>query len=1508
MHPGGIADKVGNRFEARWLIYQLVGLLDARARSITVEMLGDDDHGFEFFVDRGTTVEWHQCKRQTPSGRWSVSSLARADVLPNFLRKLGAGPEMRCVFVSTDGAVLKGLGEKRPAAANIPRFEASLSDREQDIWQSLQAAAGNARDAFDLLDRTQFRTLAEADLVEMVEERLGYFFAEDPEQLIARFRDWVEQDENFNRALRFDDLMAFADRTGLKLRQHALDSTLPQRLRQATSNYTGSYPPLGAGLFQIARPEAGAAWQALEDGARVVITAGGPGSGKSAILKDLVARLVSQQTPHLGFRVDWAEGVTTVADLGEHLIGEADNPAIILEQLAGRDRAVLLIDQADAVSQMSGRVGALRSVVLDLVRRAQRYDHVQIVFACRTFDLDNDHAYRDIAAHPLSTRIDVAGFNQEQVEGVLNDLGISADLRSAKLLSLLCTPIGLTLAAELARSGFKDLRQIEQLSQLYARLLELRDREISHAFRPPWSLMAVLSALATDMSRREALTAPVMLVDQYPGASDILQRTGTIQLQGNRVSLFHESLFDFLHARAFVQAGEQLTDWLLGSEQTLFRRTQTRQILSFLRDLDRPRYLKDLEFVLLAPRVRAHVRHTVVRWLGTLADPTLAEWKLLERFAASEGLPRRTGYVLYEHTAWFDLVHGEGLVARWLDEPGEHIQWVLGLLRSIASMRPAEVATLIRTLYARHPKRLPDILSALRWIDTGLADPAPLADCIVEILGDSTPEDWEQGETGWSDYYSGWIKAAPEHAARILAAQYRRSLRLHPEGHPFDRHADTGDRLFHISELAERAPYAFLEAILPAMHEAMRRTRQEGKVPAEDGIWHWRPSNEDADGVVYLIDIVRAALARAAQDRPDDTAALLSAMEPHLHETALHLLLETVAANGEQLHGLLLGELDNPGLFEAGWYLADAHSAARAMASAFPYLSGEDRTRCEALVLTLWPERDYLAETLKRHGISATTIPEPSDYTRHILEQNGRRQWSVLRLIGPEQLSPIASARLAMFERKFSKVGPELPEGVHFSAIASPIALLQAERMSDAAWLRAIAKMSTPERRQRDWRSHRGGAEELARVLREVVKKAPSRFLALLPWLPQGVHTSFPQAIVGGIADSKPSATQVEQVFETVTNNSSIAVDSRELMWLLRACDEALGPHAEAYLADVACKGDDESGVEGISRNNKDREQPDWKQALDQGGDLHIKAINAPRGIALALAGVQAWNSPERFKRYRMLLGNSIGAHTAPHIHAAFDRLVLSALKHDFACGVDWTLRIARVAPEALYAGHGQRILGWIGEHDTAAFAELAQIFLTHVDPRARAFGTLIVAQRALDDKDWDPLVEKLLDSGRQYRAAIAAVATANFTGARFGSTASSWLIRFFDDEDALVRAEASDCFRRMGANGIRTHAGLFEAYVASRYFTTDANYFLFQLKDASADLDEVTLGLLEKAMTPDATEQRRHGLDLHYAADLLLRIYTSNLDKPQRIARTLNLIDTLVELGLLEPAKLDNG
>lgn len=1511
MYRGGIADKVGNRYEARWLTHQLLRLLDGTVQAVTVEALGDDGQGFEFSLDRVNGSEWHQCKRQTTAGTWTIPALDAAGVLTAFRTKTSATGD-RCLFISSDPAPqLKLLQDKLPAAHNIEAFQANLSKVETQHWGVLKERLScNDTDAFDFLSSTEFRTLSEHDLAENLRARIAYWFKGDPDVVAAQFRTWLEEDRNFNRPICYDDVIGFARDAGIKTKQYELDRALPGRIRDATANYVSSYPCLGAGLFRIKRTAVREVITGLQADARVVLLAGAAGVGKSAIIAEVIEKLQSDGTLHLAFRVDQAGAVATLDELGAQTVGTFDNPLVVLEQLAANKHAVLIIDQADAVSEVSGRIAALRRVVLELVRKATLYPRVQLIFACRSFDLENDHAYREIAEAEGNVRVDIPPFQRTEVEPVLAKLGILYDGNNSRLMALLALPIGLTLAAALAKSGINDLRRVEHLSELYSRLLTAREQEIQREFRPGWSIYATLTAMAAAMSERQELVAPAATLDPFAGALDLLQRIGMIVVRGQRVGFIHESLFDYLHARAFVQERKPLIDFLLASEQTLFRRTQTRQILSFERELERTRYLDDLDTILSDTRVRPHIRETVVRWLATIADPSRAEWDLITRYGAGDGLPIKTGKVIYERKPWFDFLDAEGVLDAWLASEGDDFIWALGFLRSVAPLAPGPVAKRIDSLLEQRPDRIQDMLRMLRFIDPK-AGGKPIADNLVAALDRAMPGDLESGGDDWGNYYGNWVKDAPTEAARIFGAQLRCWSRHYPEDYPLERRlAGSGSATRWISDLAQAAPLAFLEQILPFMRLAMERSVKDSEFPAEDSIWYWRRSDRAEVRLVTLLDVVRGTLRKAARLSPEATMRLLRALQPRTFITSLHLLLETIPANPEALHGLLMEQFDNPGLFEAGWYGADGHSAGSAFAAAMPWLNETERQQAEAAIFAIRPEIDLAKSVLDRHDAAAggPCVPAKTrDLAIYRLNKSGKREWSVLLQIATQHLTPRAAKRLAELNRKFVGQKPDEPDGIRGGMVRSPISGERTKFMNDEAWLSAVRKLSSSADGWR-WRGDglKGGARELSLELKERAKESPERFLAILARFPEGTYQDFAWGVIMGIAEAKPEPDMIERVLAIADMNPAARPDDRTLIWMIRACVGPLGSRAEELLIKIALGEDDSSGIGEVNRGETEKE-PEWKRAFAIGSHLNGKAINSARGSALAMLGSMCWDSKDMFEKYKPVIDPIIGQSAAAHIHSSMTGLLMSALKHDGKHGIAWTLRTAHACPEALYTRDGQQIIGWVAELDSIEFRKLVNLYLINDDAPARSFAALAIFQKCLDDPDWLQLAEELIEADAENRSAAAAVAATNFESVRFGTTCTSWLIRLFDDADKFVRDEASDCFRQMRTENIATHAGLFEAYAASRYFETGRTFFLHRLKHAPARLDELVLKLLEDIVAANAKGNRDpHAYELREIGELVLKLYAASVDHPDRRTRALNLIDRLVAWEFMDMQKLD--
>ena len=105
--PGGPADKLGNEFERLWAIRHLIQVIEDRARSVTIEALGNDERGTEFWVARpdGTREAASHCKRENGSrGDWSIAEFHAKNIILNAKFQLDQDPAHRFHFVSADKA------------------------------------------------------------------------------------------------------------------------------------------------------------------------------------------------------------------------------------------------------------------------------------------------------------------------------------------------------------------------------------------------------------------------------------------------------------------------------------------------------------------------------------------------------------------------------------------------------------------------------------------------------------------------------------------------------------------------------------------------------------------------------------------------------------------------------------------------------------------------------------------------------------------------------------------------------------------------------------------------------------------------------------------------------------------------------------------------------------------------------------------------------------------------------------------------------------------------------------------------------------------------------------------------------------------------------------------------------------------------------------------------------------------------------------------------------------
>src|SRR5207247_964218 len=102
------------------------------------------------------------------------------------------------------------------------------------------------------------------------------------------------------------------------------------------------------------------------------------------------------------------------------------SPAVALARASAGRQAVLVIDQLDAASLASGRAPEVLTVVEEVLGEASRLG-VQVVLACRRYDIDNDPRLKTLAegrGAQTPEVIEIAPLTDDEVGEALTGMGV----------------------------------------------------------------------------------------------------------------------------------------------------------------------------------------------------------------------------------------------------------------------------------------------------------------------------------------------------------------------------------------------------------------------------------------------------------------------------------------------------------------------------------------------------------------------------------------------------------------------------------------------------------------------------------------------------------------------------------------------------------------------------------------------------------------------------------------------------------------------------------------------------------------------------------------------------------------------------------------------------------------------------------------------------------------------------------------------------------------------------
>jgi hypothetical protein len=1501
----------------------------------------------EFVVTVSGRRHYHQAKRSSREGKWSLSKLGSKEIelLQAIFDEL-EGNDSHFHFVSEcDAPELKELCTRAKNAESLDEFEEKFlrAQSHRDSFGKLRSFWSDCSPttAFDILRRVDVETASESLLERLVHQGLELSYVHFLE-VCELLRNIVT--DSVIKTLTRTDLVEHLASRGHKIRALVSPENAPALLVEITNRHLDDISRRLIANSLIRRPEVLTLLQQItgsEQGLDVVIV-GKAGAGKTGCVYELVSSLRDQGVPVMSFRLDRIDDVSTPIDLGKKL-GLDESPILVLEAAAGAGgAAVLVVDQFDAVSTASGRSSGLLGAVEGLVREARGIGNrvrLTVVVVCRTYDLEHDPALRRAVGNQ-ATMIELGEFSLAQTEAVLREAGYERDRFTGRQLELLRLPqnLALFLKSNPEPSSSHAFISARELFEGFWNCKRRRIAELAGATPDRW--MEAVSVMTEEMSRTQQLFVLREKLDGLP--PEVLSNMvseGVLTFDELRYGFGHESFFDYCFARAFVAREEQLTTYLKTTEQHLFRRSQVRQVIAYLREADRVRYCREVDTLLKDCDIRGHVKDVVLALLSSVADPGDDEWALVSdlllrgqvartRGSRSEGdkVPLLVWHHFRTSESWFHFLEGKGLLAEWLaSQDGRVVDLAVDYLRQHQRHSGDKVAELLEPYAGKGGDWTKRLRFAMEWAEHSLSP--RFHALLLRLIDDGTMDEARHPvaiNSRFFDMFHGLGKTRPDWMSEILGHWMRRRFLAFVEqagktaeaalqwNGMFDRDSSVGD---DIADAAGQAPEAFVAAVLPVVMEISDAALYEEDIlpPRRDAVWSFmiisaHPSVADACRAGLA-----AALGNLAKSAPESLREILPELRRRNTYMANYLLLSTYTGGAQIFADEAGGTLaDQVWRYDCGYIDSDYWIARQTIGAIYGSCSPEVRARLEDAVLGYVPEYERTIEGMKLRGHASFTLA--SAIPIELLSSNGQGKFREL-------------------SRKF-RTTPASPTGIQTFTVASPIPGKAAERMDDEEWLHAIEKYKSEDRGSRWIEPGKGGLWELASMLRDHASKEPVRFARLCIAFPAGTHSGYTERILEGVKGTDaPDPLKIELCRKAYRDYPVEC--GKAIADLLGTFRDPLPVDAVGMLHWLSTEHPDP--VSDPEKEGAEAErQPEYLEGL------LTRGMNSTRGRAAEAIRDLVGRNEAYVHSFRSTLERLVGDESMSVRACAASALLAVASR-------DWQLALKmfqnmmepkgslgkRVYRMRLGLPSRTIVLSWLARvvdrrfsrgllahcpvlatpyaerfiylnllvhfEDLRPFVELMLRSGMQVSSEA---GARLSCLAVLLGKDARALVSEAMSGGSSKRLGVAKIASKNIGQRDCRPWCEEQLLTLFNDKDAEVLREAASCFRSLEDRDLNSYDNFIRAFSESAAYGEDSFSLLHVLEESRGSIPGITIEVCRQFLErfgEEAQDMRtRRAGDSHMVAKLVFRTYHQHQGDAWA-PKCLGLIDGMCLEGLYD-------
>lgn len=1493
LEPGGLAEKIGNRYESCWVTFQLLRLLDEKISYVQVEPIGTDEDAVDVIIGHlDGSREHHQCKIGNRSDEaWTLATLQSKELLTKGFQHILSGSKSYKVVSRIGYRLFEDICEsaRNSTGCSSDFIEYQIKQIGQDrvkFFNELCTKLGlNSLDSDDLdkaltfLKGFQITKFNEDDVdniqLSLMAEKLVY---QSSIQLIHFLQTYPVKCEKLRTKITTHILKTDLETHQFSFRVYSGDPHISSVIKTLNEEFENSIEPFLISNQNINRLELKATLEAIQESPITLIKADS-GVGKSAFLLDLKKHFVKLGAIVLPIRLDRRVPDKHINQFGEDL-GFPYSPISCLEKYSKDQQIVVILDQLDALRWTVNHSSNALDICIQMVTQVLSLSkhsrvNIKLIMATRNFEFEDDVRFKNwINSLEDVQKIELKLLEPVQIKPYV-DRYESYDQLNEEQRNILKIPLWLSIYIELANNLGKAPQFTSKLG-LIKGFIENRfsQLEIHHAIQVQDSNQ-LLSAIVSLMSQSSKLSIATNLL---PNGSEYIVKSmisiGLLSKQNSDISFRHQAIYDYeigkkLYTLGLSSPEDLLKDLGARSQQTLLKREHLRYALVMLYETNERAFCSCIEALLYHHDIRFHLKSLVFNTLHHIDNFKAPLKKLINKITDDTDLaPHFLRLSCSGSPALIRYLSERQYLNNWLDTDGEQRSQALELLSSVAEKAPDLLTNELSKFVNQSGEWNQNIYKCLCWKVSN--DSEELFNLRLELI-----------KFGTNSHYIFWDDLVKEHPLRALHLlelmcdkELHSKLNLREKWSEYDTEC--------VEKLAKSHPQDVLKCFLPFLNQYFSSPEDE---KYDSYTWsHEYGTRTALENFIYkcLFQLMIKASKNIVSE-PDKLFQLLSPFRKNsnliFNRQFANILLNLDINYADEVVEWLL---DNPHQkFRVGndneepvWKLAG-----KLIKKFSPHCNQENFDRLENTIYYFLP--NYNLEQIKWHLEST----RKNYYTPYW----GKTQYHLLPKLDHSRISNRSEQLIAVINRRFEKYSDDDFCGGSKSwggVITSPIKT----RISNKAWKKLIIsdqKKFSGNRFKRDCTE--ASIHQFSNAFEGAVTTEPKRFAEFALTLPIDIHQDYINALYWGLRENDLNRVPDDlkekwepcpiELIEQVIEHFSTRNYSRQLQSLLSAKVKLLSPKYLELLEDIAKSADDplphKLNIHTIGH-------PDLLDKISS-HDLHSNTINCTRGSAYTGLANKFWDDQEYALSHKYLIENALNDEHAAVRMATAD-LLLPMYNYDRNYAFEKLIELCRkdIRNTLSHGYHYYFNNAFSGEYKES-FISLVQTMLKSSYDDVRKEGHKQVIARWL----FNDLFDKELKQGIELKNKESLLGYASVINQLLGDDTKGYnhtrLIPIFE---LLVNSEDEEILKKMGRFfnpqfwSKRYAREFFEIYVCSKALNHNVYNVLHSIEQSSMSMSQ--FGDLIIIIIQNILKLKTQDLVNHLDTDAITRVIQQLYDQAE--------------------------